>query len=153
MAEQRPKARRGCFFYGCLTGVTLLLIVLAGFLAGYRYARKMFNDFTDSKPLPLPTVQLSQPQLDELQQRIERFREAVRQRQPAAPLALTANEINALIATDPDLKELKGKLYVTIEGGQLKGRISVPMEQVGLPVFRGRYLNGDGTFSVSLRNG
>ena len=81
--------------------------MLAGFLAGYRYARKMFNDFTDSKPLPLPTVQLSQPQLDELQQRIERFREAVRQRQPAAPLALTANEINALIATDPDLKELK----------------------------------------------
>jgi len=27
------------------------------------------------------------------------------------------------------------------------------MEQVGLPVFRGRYLNGDGTFSISLRNG
>jgi hypothetical protein len=27
------------------------------------------------------------------------------------------------------------------------------MEHVGLPVFRGRYLNGNGTFSVSLRNG
>jgi hypothetical protein len=27
------------------------------------------------------------------------------------------------------------------------------MEQVGLPVFHGRYLNANGIFSVSLRNG
>jgi hypothetical protein len=153
MVDERPKARRGCLFYGCLTGTILLLIVLAGGLAGFRYFRKMFNDFTDSQPLAMPAVRLTQAEIDKLQQRIDQFRNAVRQGESSGPLALTSDEINALIATDPDLKELKGKLYVTIEAGQLKGRISAPMEQVGLPVFRGRYLNGNGTFSVSLRNG
>ena len=153
MANERPSSRRGCLFYGCLTGVLLLLIALAGGLAGYRYARKMFNDFTDSQPLAMPPVQLTQPQIDQLQQRIEAFRQAVRQSESTPPLALTADQINALIATDPDLKALKGKIYVAIEGGQLKGRLSVPMEQLGLPMFRGRYLNANGAFTVSLRNG
>jgi len=153
MAEERPKRQRGCFFYGCLTVTILLLIVLAGGLAGFHYARRMFNDFTDSQPLAMPPVRLSQAEIDKLQQRIDRFRNDVRQGQNSPPLTLTADEINALIATDPDLKELKGKLYLTVESGQLKGRISVPMEQVGLPVFHGRYLNANGIFSVSLRNG
>jgi len=153
MGNEPPRARRGCLFYGCLTGVVLLLIALAGGLAGYRYARKMFNDFTDSQPLAMPPVRLTQPQIDQLQQRIEAFRQAVRQGESPAPLALTADQINALIATDPDLKALKGKISISIEGRQLKGRLSVPMEQLGLPMFRGRYLNANGVFTISLRNG
>jgi len=70
-----------------------------------------------------------------------------------APLTLTSDEINALIATDPDLQPLKGKLYVTLENEHIKGQLSVSMDEAGLPMFRGRYLNGSGTFSLSLRNG
>src|SRR5580765_455898 len=101
----------------------------------------------------MPAVRLTQPEIEKLQQRIDRFRDSIRQGQSTSPLMLNADQINALIATDPDLKVLKGKLYVTIEGGQLKGQISMPMEEAGLPVFRGRYLSGVGTFSISLRNG
>jgi hypothetical protein len=153
MVEQHAKQRRGCFFYGCVTSTILLLVALAGALAGYHYFRKMFNDFTSSQPLTMPPVRLTQPEIEKLQQRIDRFRDSVRQGEPAGPLALNADQINALIATDPDLKALKGKLYVTIEGGQLKGQISVPMEEAGLPIFRGRYLSGIGTFNILLRNG
>jgi hypothetical protein len=68
-------------------------------------------------------------------------------------LILTSDEINALIANDPDFGALKGKLYVTISADNVKGQLSVPMDSVGLPLFKGRYLNGKGTLNVSLHNG
>jgi len=51
------------------------------------------------------------------------------------------------------LSALKGKLYVKLSGDQAEGQLSVPMESVGLTLFRGRYLNGIGTFRISLQNG
>ena len=140
-------------FYGCIMGSLLLVVVLVAGLAGFRYFKKMFNDFTDTKPMVLPKVQLPQPEMDALQRRVETFRDAVRLGQPTGPLALTPDEINALIGSDPDLQELKGKLYVSIQDDQLSGQVSVPMDQLGLPIFRGRYLNGTGAFELSFRNG
>ncbi len=151
--EQAKKTRRGCLFYGCLTGLVLLLLIIIAGLIGLRYAKKMFNEFTDTSPTPLPQIRMSQAEIDQLRRRVDDFREAVRAHRPAPPLALSADEINALIATDSDLQPLKGKVYVTIEGDRLKGQISLPMEEAGLPMFRGRYLNGNGTFNVSVRNG
>ncbi|HYG36852.1 MAG TPA: hypothetical protein VEC99_18815, partial [Clostridia bacterium] len=56
-------------------------------------------------------------------------------------------------ANDPKLRGLKGKLFVTIENSRLKGQISIPLQELGLGAFKGRYLNGVGTFSVSINNG
>ena len=134
-------------------GSLLLVVVLITGLAGFRYFKKMFNDFTDTKPMALPKVQLPQAEMDALQRRVESFRDAVRLGQPTGPLSLAPDEINALIGSDPDLQELKGKLFVSFEGDQLNGQVSVPLEQIGLPRFRGRYLNGTGTFDLSFRNG
>jgi len=131
----------------------MLLISVLGLLVGLRYAKKMFNDYTDTKPVPLPELQMSQAEIDQVRQRVDAFRQAVRAKNATPALTLSADDINALIATDPDLQPVKGKLYVMIEGDQLKGQVSVPMEQVGLPIFRGRYLNGTGTFRVLVRNG
>lgn len=155
MTEEQTKERqrRGCLFYGCLTGAVLALIALIGLLVGLRYAKKMFTDFTDTKPATLPTVQLPEAQLNALQKRIETFKDAVRQGQTVPPLSLTADEINALIATDPDLKDFKGKLYVIIQGDTLSTQLSLPMEQLGLPIFKGRYFNGNATLNISCDNG
>ena len=85
----------------------------------------------------LPPVRLSRPEIDQLQQRIDKYRQAVRQGKPTEPLKFTADELNALIATDPDLKPLKEKLYVTLSGNQIEGQLSVPMETVGLVSIQG----------------
>jgi hypothetical protein len=153
MTQQPVAKRRGCFFYGCLTATILLVLALAGFLVGVRYLKKVVTEFTDTAPLTFPAVTLSQSELDALQQRVDKFRDAARKEEATEPLSLSSDEINALIARDPDAKELKGKLYVTLEGDEIKGQISVPTERVGLPMFRGRYLNATGTFNVELRNG
>jgi hypothetical protein len=153
MDEQTPKRRRGCLFYGCLGFCILFLVILAASMAGYRYAKKMFTELTDSKPMPLPAVTLSKDQIAEVQRRVDAFRSAIREQSATAPLELTADEINALIANDPDLQELKGKLYVIIDGDQLKGQISIRMEDLGLPLFKERYFNGTGTFKLTFRDG
>src|SRR5215468_5409734 len=127
--QQQPiKRRRGCLFYGCLTSCILVLVVLAGLILGYL---KILNAF-DTKPAALPTVDMSDADMQQVRQRVDTFRSDVRSAHPTQPLTLSANEINALIATDPNMKALKGKVYVAIEDNQVKGQVSVPTSDVGL---------------------
>lgn len=153
MTDQAAKPRRGCFFYGCITGLVLLVIVLGALMVGLHYVRKTVNQFTDSQPMELPTVQMSQGEMDKLKQRFEAFQKAVREQRPTEPLVLAADDINALIANGSERQALKGKLYVGLEGDQIKGEVSVPLREIGLSVFRGRYLNGSATFNLSFTNG
>jgi hypothetical protein len=48
-------------------------------------------------------------------------------------------------------------VYVTIEGDQIKGKVSIPMDDLaqapGLSRLKGRYLNGSAALKVSLANG
>jgi hypothetical protein len=149
---QPAKARRGCFFYGCLGGLVILLVIVIAGLIGLRYAKKMYNEFTDSQPITLPDIKLSQPEIEQLRHRVDDFRESVRAGRHTRPLTLNADEINALIVSDKDFQAMKSKFYVTIENDQIKAQLSIPLEDLGLHIFHGRYLNGSGTFSLSLRN-
>ena len=153
MTDPAAKPRRGCFFYGCISGLVLLVMVLGLLMAGLHYVRKMVNQYTDTKPMELPAVQMSQGEIDKLKQRFEAFQQAVREQRPANPLELTADDINALIASGPERQALKGRFYVSLEGDQLKGQVSMPLQEVGLSMFKGRYLNGSATFNLSFRNG
>jgi hypothetical protein len=132
-----------------------MLMVLAGLLAGLHYARKMVNEFTDPQPVALPAVALSSQETETLRSRVGAFSDLVKSGKPSAPLVLGGDEINALLAADPGWSRLKGKIHVTIEGDQVKSQMSLPVDELGLPLFRNRhrYLNGDATFKASLHNG
>jgi hypothetical protein len=150
---QQTKKGRGCLFYGLMVaGILLLAILLLAFL-GWRYARGLVNQFTDAQPMPLPEIKLTATEANRLQNRIESFRKAVEADKPIEPLILTADEINACIATDTNLAALKGHLYVTIEDSRINAQLSIPAEDLGLVSLRGRYINAKGTFAVSLTNG
>lgn len=113
----------------------------------------MLEKYTDTKPLPLPTVTMPQAEYDQLERHVDNFRDDLRAGRQAQTLELSSDQINALIAHDPDFKGLKDKVFVSVEGQQLKAQISLPMQELGLPRLKGRYLNGKGTFSLSLHNG
>jgi len=153
VTDQTVKPRRGCFFYGCISGVVLLVMVLGALLLGLHYMKKMVNRYTDVKARELPTLQMSQAEMAQVKQRLESFQQAVREQRATKPLTLTADDINALIATGGDQQSLKGKVYVTLDGDQVKGELSVPLQDVGLSMLRGRYLNGTATFNLSFREG
>ncbi len=147
------KPRRGWLFYGCLSGIACLLIILTAFLLGLYQLKRMLNYYTDSHPVPLPSVHLTAEEVEQLKQRVENFQDAVRSGRPTPPLQLSSDEINAYIETDPNFARVKGKLYVTIEGDRLKGQVSLPLDDLGWRIFRGRYLNGSGIFALGVHSG
>jgi hypothetical protein len=149
MAEQ-PKKSRGCLFFGGVVAAVLLLVIFLGAYLGLRFAKGVVNQLTDTHPMTLPTAQMPEAQLYQLHDRVETFREALDEGKPTAPLELSADEINALIATDPNLAALKNHLYVAIESNQLSAQISFPAEDLGLDALRGRYVNASGDFHVAL---
>ncbi len=143
---------RGCFFYGCLTSVVLLL--LAGLLVflGVRFVRNKLNAYTDAQPLKMPKVEMTDAEFQILQQRMKAFAAALEQGKPLEPLSLNERDLNALIGLSPNTKELADKVHVSLNGNEVKGMVSIPLSGLGW-LGKGRYLNGDATFQVSLENG
>jgi len=153
VTDQTPKPRRGCFFYGCITGMVLLVMVVSALLIGWHYAKELVNSFTDTQPIELPTVPMSAAEIAALKQRCATFQQEAREGRPTKPLALAADDINALIASGKEWQALKGKFYIHLDGDRLTGEVSTPLQEVGLAMFRGRYLNGRATFDLAFRNG
>ncbi|MGE5734645.1 MAG: hypothetical protein ACM34E_06110, partial [Acidobacteriota bacterium] len=147
------KARHGCYFYGCIAGIVCMVAILVAFLLGVHMFKKVLNEYTDTKPVPLPRSELTAAQVEELQHRIDAFQDAVSTGRPTPPLELTSQELNAIISTRADFQGLSNKVYLTIEGEKLNAQVSMPMEQIGLRMFHGRYLNGEASLSVALDRG
>lgn len=151
---QKPKGR-GCFFYGCLTMVILFLVVAIG---GYFAARAMVNSFvakyTDTTPMELPIVELSKTEMEELDRRLATFKDGVEADKSVPALVLRADEINALIQRNA---EMKSKVSIGFEDDQVKGKISLPLGEWNVPIIRrwlkGRYLNGTAGLKPTLQNG
>jgi hypothetical protein len=99
MTDPQQKRRRGCLFYAGLTGAILLLVVLLGAYFGLRYAKGLVNQLTDTHPAQLPTVQMPETQLFQLHDRVDTFRQAVRDGDATAPLELSSDDLNTLIQT------------------------------------------------------
>src|SRR6266571_5832859 len=98
----QPAKRRGCFFYGCITVLVIIVLIgIAGFFA-IRYGLNKFTAFveqyTDTTPMTLPTIPMSSADYQQLDKRVTAFADAVNARKATPPLVLTGDEINALIA-------------------------------------------------------
>jgi len=149
----QQRNRRGCLFYALVVSGALVLLVLLALVSGYYGLRKAVNTITERAPVALPQVQVSDDETAMIKKKVDAFRENVRTHAPASPLKLTDREINALIVSSPEFKQLKDKVRVKIENGQLRGQISLPLAETGVGFLEGRYLNGTGTISVQLDGG
>src|ERR1051326_8444365 len=147
-----PRKGRGCLFYGCLTCVVLLLLAAVLAVVAIRFVKNQVNAYTDSQPMKLPRVEMTDAEFQQLDQRGKAFGDAMERQTPAEPLILTERDINALIAKAANMKELADKVYVAVNGNEVKGQVSIPLSRLGW-LGKGRYLNGEATFNVSLENG
>ncbi|HEU0038618.1 MAG TPA: hypothetical protein VFR76_05035 [Verrucomicrobiae bacterium] len=147
-----PRKGRGCLFYGCLTCVVLLLIMAVLAVVAIRFVKNQVNAYTDSQPMKLPRVEMTDAEFQQLDQRVKAFGDAMEKGKPAEPLILAERDINALIVKAANLKELADKVYVSVNGNEVKGQVSIPLSRLGW-LGKGRYLNGEATFNVSLENG
>ena len=140
----------GCLLGGCLSVVLLIVIgISASFYAGYRFYKSQLDAYTSSQPVEIQSVEFTDAEVAAVKQRIEDFKAALEKGEAPEQLVLTADEINAMISSE---KELKGKLFVKIEDGEIKGEASFPIPEF-VPFAKGRYFNGSMSLKASLENG
>jgi hypothetical protein len=155
---QQPPKQHGCFFYGCIIASILLVLVLVLVGTGVYFALRVFNqvveEYTDKAPREIPKLEMPADRRESLKKRVEEFRKAVEEGKAVEPLVLTGDDLNALIEEEPDLK---GRVHLRIEGNELKGQVSIPLESFSqvpfLGVLKGRYLNGEADLKASFSEG
>lgn len=146
-----PSGGRNCFVYGCLGMLVIAVIGVVAIVYGAKFAfNKALDTYTDTQPAELPPVQLAEGKAKEVEERFEAFKQAFEAGEQTA-LELTADDINAVIAGEP---ELAGKVRISVEGDQIEAQVSIPLDRLladwGL---KGRYLNGSARMKVSMENG
>jgi hypothetical protein len=148
---EAPPRRKGlgCFARGCLTlSIFAIVLAIAGFAGLYlglhRNSALFYGSYWLAKtgslaqaPTPVPDFNASDQQIQLVQERWQDFEQKTRAGQ-AAEIELSADDINALIATSEDLR---GKVFASIDGNLLRLQASVPIGGfLGRP---GYYFNGN----------
>src|SRR5229473_1250746 len=105
----------GCFARGCL-----ILLVFAIVLGIYWLAK---THSIAEGPVPVPEFTGSDTQIQSVRERWQDFEQKTRAGQ-AAEIELAADDINAFIAAN---RNARGKVFVSIEGNQLRIQASTPL--------------------------
>ncbi len=157
-APEKKASSRGCFLYGCLSLIVLLVLAITVSVMFLRYyVRSSIEKFTDAEPRQFETTTLSDAETRALQDRLQGFARALQQTNQVAALSLDSSEMNAVIATEPALAALKKHLRVQLEGDELLCNLSVPLDPLAdvpfLGGLKGRFMNATTTVRVSLADG
>jgi len=146
------KERKGCGRKLAIGCGTLVILAIVAAIGGYAYVNHLVNRYTSTTPGYVPDTEVSNEQARSLYDRVDRFAEGLEKGTATEPLVLSADDINYLIASDPDFGALHGKTYVQIEGDTLRADFSLPLDQL-VPLGEGRYLNGTAAVQVGLVGG
>ncbi len=151
--DSRPR-QRGCFFYGCvIASVFAVLMIIALAVVAYmgmRWFSGFVNEWTSPAPVELPKVQISEEERHTVRERVDAFKKSLDEGTAVEPLVLTSEDLNALIEENADLR---GRIFVRVEGDKLKAQISLPLEKLKVGMLKGRYLNGEAELKASLSEG
>ena len=144
----------GCFARGCLTLLIFAIVLVIASFAGmywglHRHSALFYGSYWMAKtrsiaeaPAPVPEFSASDQQIQRVLERWQDFEQKTRAGQ-AAEIELSADDVNALIATN---EEMRGKVFASIEGDQLELQASVPIGRFFGR--RGYYFNGDVTIQL-----
>jgi len=139
----------GCLIGGCLTVVLLGLLGIGAIsYTAYSFVTAQLNKYTSTQPMVLPATEYTTEEVAAVQKRFDDFIAAIDQGETPEELVLTSDDINALISQN---EQLKGKVHVTIENGELVGNASIPVDFI--PGAKGRFFNGRLSLKASLENG
>lgn len=148
MAEKKSGCRSCLIWLACIF-LGLALVVGVAVYLGYRQATKFMDQFAQKSPLALSSVPYSQAELQAVKHRIDGFLVGARAGRTNLQLALSANDLNALVADS----WYSNRVRVSFTSNVMQGQFSIPFEQLGMPLFSGRYLNGSGTIAVGCSAG
>ncbi len=146
----------------CGIGCFVLLLIVGGLCAaGFYWAKNTITDLTEEKAVPIEAPQATPQQVSDVFTRFDTFREAIATGKPSGPLVLSDQDINLLMYHHNDFEAISGKSQVKIGNDKLLAKISLKLDEfpdlIAIPVLggmlKGRYVNGDATISLSLKDG
>ncbi len=146
-------------------------LVLAGFAVGAaamlaliglsfvvpRAIDRAIETYTDSAPAVSALPETTVEERDAIQERVDKYADALDAHEATEPLVLTEREVNALL-TDALEENDDAAVGVELLPGQVRARVSLRLTQI-LPLgpwtrdLSGRYLNGTATFDAAVLNG
>jgi hypothetical protein len=117
-------------------------------LGTYWFYKKQVAQYTSETARPIPVVEASEEQIQAIEERVETFQEEIEKGEAPDQLILTADDINVLISKE---EKLRGRVFVTIEDGQIGAEVSFPTDAI--PGAKGRFFNGSVVAEASLEDG
>jgi hypothetical protein len=148
---QKKKSGMGCLGCGCLV-LVLLVLLFVGLVAGGSYFiyEKMVG-LTSTTPADVPSFNGSDDVYNAAQQKLAAFAHDVQNHQ-AATIQLSADEINTLIARDPEMIRKKAHLFVTLTNDVAQVQGSIPTSAFTQGILQDRYFNFDTTFGLGFNS-
>ena len=148
------KPKRGCLFYAAVTAGILFLLTLGLTVLAVLVGRSALIGWTQTAPAAFAPATSGAERTTELEKSFKEFQDSVKKTGAVPPLVLTGEDINALIALKSTAAEpIKDWIHVDIVSDTFKGQVSLPLGRFGVPFMKGRHLNADGAFKVSLADG
>jgi hypothetical protein len=139
------KGKDGCLMRGCLLALIVFFMML-GFAGWGAYTvYKHFYALTVDSGTPIPAYAGSD--YSEVKKRVEDFSASL-QEGKGERLVLTADNLNALVAGDPQFAAARGRIYFEIKNNLITAQVSIPLD--GVRGFAGRWFNGTMTFDLKL---
>jgi hypothetical protein len=142
--EPPPRRGMGCFGKGCLIlGVFFFLLGLAFICGTWIAMRYVRAEYFPAERVQLPVSPATEDEQEAVRARWNAFERTSRAHKPAK-IELTADDLNALIASEP---KLRGNAFVTIDKNVARLRLSVPLGDVRW--LKGHYLNAECTVQAA----
>ena len=134
---------------GVVVGGLALLVVLTG-VAVYFYLNHLKSTLTATAPLEMAPVEVTPVQKRQVEKVYNQVRQALEQGR-ATEAVLAGEDLNALLSLAPETRAVSRRAAIALEGETAKATLSLPLD--GVEGMQGRYLNGDFTFRLAVRDG
>jgi hypothetical protein len=135
-----PQRGMGCFAKGCLILLAFFILLGCAFVGGtYVAMRYLKKEYFPQAGVPLPAASPTEEQQLAAMQKWREFETRAREHE-SARIELSGDEVNALIASEPLLRE---KANVAIDSDTARLRVSIPLNEVRW--LHGHYMNGECT--------
>jgi len=144
--KEKKKSRKGWIIALCVVLVVILLA--AG--GAWVYFMELRADLTDEKPVEIPKVTVTEPEKKQLVKDYETLRKNVKQGK-ASEINLPSDKIDKMISMVDELSPLRGKVSIALQDDIIKAKVSMPLKKI--PMFEGRYLNGEFKVKASIVDG
>ena len=160
MAENRPpvylpppapRPSLGCFAKGCLT-VVLVGIILGVMCGGFGwYFARDLAPYLSQQPAQIRVYPATEAEYQTVEAKISAFMQTVSGGHHAN-LTLSADELNILVARDPQFSSWRGKAYLVVAKDQIAAETNTLLNEQA-PEFQRVYFHGRVVFEASFSSG